>query len=359
MLAPGWSCRYCADCGNLGGNLSFVSAEELQELVARALTGQGMVADDAQAIAEEFVAAELAGVRTHGVTKLISLNLGDLEATPRIVRTGVILSVDGAGGNGLLLMRRLVPLVRDLCEEHGMAAALAHNFSRYGSLWPYTRLLAQAGLVGVLMNSAGPPAVAPYGSTEPLTGTNPICFSFPLPNGEAQTFDLSTAEMVWGQIRQAAVEDRELPEGPFLDASGAVTTAPGEVNAVRAFGGPKGFALNLAIEILAGLLPGALAGNDVESEFGCGAALLAIKPSSAGARDTFDQEVARLFDSVRACRPEDPEHPVRCPGDAMRTASGQLERSVEVEVSDVALELLRHMASGKAVSDLPSDPLFN
>src|SRR6516225_5791256 len=102
---------------------------------------------------------------------------------------------------------------------------------------PYTVRLAQRGFVGILANTAGPAAVGPFGSVDPITGTNPICFSFPTPSGVPQTSDFATSEVVWGEIRQATLEGRGLVSGPFLSSAGDVTTARSEVDAVRAFVG--------------------------------------------------------------------------------------------------------------------------
>ncbi|QGZ96624.1 putative oxidoreductase YbiC [Terricaulis silvestris] len=315
----------------------------------------------AREVAEEFVVAELAGVKTHGIGKLVSLNLGDLNAAPKIQEHGALLSIDGCRGNGFKLFREIAGMLIERCPRNGISAAFVHNFSRYSSLYPYTSRVAKAGYATLLANSAGPAAVTPFGSVDPLTGTNPICFSFPKPKGQVQTFDFATSEVVWGAIRQAAIEGKALPTGPFLDAAGDVTTIPSEVNAVRGFGGRKGFALNLAIEILAGILPGGRAGMECESEFDCGAFFIAIDPKFAGAgAEGFAQGLERLLVAVRGSRPEDPSVPVRAPGDRGRN-SISLDRDHErkILVPDTVIEMMRRMAAGESVAELASNPLFN
>jgi LDH2 family malate/lactate/ureidoglycolate dehydrogenase len=337
-----------------------MTAGSLAELASSALSGQGLAPDDARFIAEELVVAELSGVKTHGLGKLVSLNLGDTSAEPSIGDHGSVIAVDGNGGNGFVLFRALADRVGDLCSQYGLGAAFAHNYSRYSSLYPYTDAIARRGYVAILANSAGPPAVAPFGSVDPLTGTNPICFSFPLPGGDAQTFDFATSDLVWGAIRQATLEGTSLPVGPFLDAAGDPTSVPSEVNAVRAFGGAKGFALNLAIEIITGPLTGAKAGNDVESEFDCGACLLAIDPKRTGATDAFTEDVARLLASIRAARPEHPDRPVRSPGDTGRSRVSLADQeATTLNVPDTTVEMLRRMSSGESISELSANPLFN
>jgi LDH2 family malate/lactate/ureidoglycolate dehydrogenase len=344
-----------------GRSVAEVVASQVFELATKALQGQGFAPNFAREIAEEFVVAEMAGTKTHGLGKLVSLNLGDLKAEPTIVDHGALLSIDGNKSNGFVLFRRIARLLVEKCSSTGIAAAFVHNFSRYSSLYPYTSAVAEAGYAALLTNSAGPAAVAPYGSVDPLTGTNPICFSFPRGSGGVQTFDFATAEVVWGAIRQAALEGVSLPNGAFLNAAGDVTTLPSEVNAVRVFGGRKGWALNLAIEIMAGILPGGKAGVECESEFDCGAMFLAIDPNAAGAGATnFAESLERLLASIRASRPEDPAVAVRAPGDRGRnTISIAKDGHRLLTVPDTIVEMMRRMAQGESVAELASNPLFN
>lgn len=57
------------------------------------------------------------------------------------------------------------------------------------------------------------------------------------------------------------LEKRPLPEGCFYDKEGKETTDPDMAEAVKAFGGPKGFALCYAIEILTGAFVGCKMGQ--------------------------------------------------------------------------------------------------
>jgi L-2-hydroxycarboxylate dehydrogenase (NAD+) len=328
-----------------------VSQRELHELARSALVGQGFAAEVADEIVGEFVTAEIAGRPAHGVGKLTSLNLGRLDAVVQIETDGSVLVVDGRGGNGFLVLRAVATQLTDLANRHGVGLAAVRNFSRYGALWPYTETLARHGLVGILMNSAGPAAVAPFGAIDPVTGTNPICVSFPT-GSEPQTIDFSTAELVWGEIRQAVLEERPLPDGAFLDAGGALTTDPTQVNAVRAFGGAKGWALNLAVELLAGALVGAKSGLAVQDEFDCGALFVGIRPQN----DRFADSVIRLLDEVRSARPA-AGSAVRAPGDRLQTVTRSDE--MPLDVADATLRLLGRMAAGESLADLAGNPLLN
>ena len=338
-----------------------ISVEDLLTLATNALTGQGFDTESAIEIAREFVVADLAGVRTHGVGKLLSMNFGDLTVEPLLQSQGAVIKCDGQGGSGFKTLQKLSRAVNDACSVHGAVVGLARNFSRYSSLYPYTSQIAARGYVAILMNTAGPAAVAPFGGVDPITGTNPLCFSFPTGDGTIQTFDLATSAVVWGDIRQASLEGRGVRADAFLNAAGDETTIPGEVNAVRAFGGAKGWTINLAIEILAGLLTGAKAGLDVSTEFDCGAMLIAIDPA-AGLLDvaSFKNGVRRLLDDVRQSRPDSTTGKLHCPGDRGRSTVRVQDRVKDiVSVASTSIDLLKRMASGEKISELAANPLFN
>ena len=338
-----------------------ITVGALFTLATNSLIGQGFEVESAVEIAREFVVSDLAGVRTHGVGKLSCMNFGDLSVEPLLRRKGAIIHCDGQRGNGFITLQKLSCAVGDACPENGVAIGLARNFSRFSSLYPYTSRLASRGYVGILMNTAGPAAVVPFGSIDPITGTNPICFSFPTGDGMCQTFDLATSAVVWGEIRQASLEGRGVRADAFLNSAGDGTIIPGEVNAVRAFGGAKGWAINLAIEILAGLLTGAKAGLDVDSEFDCGAILIAIDPASAFLDvQSFEKALAQLLEEVRRSRPDSTIGGLHCPGDRGRSAISLYDHVSEIIfVPSTVIDLLTRMGDGQNISDLSANPRFN
>jgi len=336
-----------------------VPIRDLLDKATLALVGQGFSRDQARAMADEFVSADLIGTKTHGLGKLISLNFGNVAAIPTINGTPPLLLINGNGGSGFIVMRAAAEKAAEICDAHGVVLAFIRNHSRYSSLYPYTELLARQGYVALLCNNAGPPATAPYGGIDPITGTNPICISVPTDEG-VQTFDFATSEVVWGEIRQAALEGRELANNAFYDTEGEITRSPADVNSVKAFGGAKGWALNLAIEIMCGNLAGAKSGPNITSEFECGAMLLAVDPRATNPNASLPTAVSELLRSVRESRPASGFPAVRAPGDRARggwLASSHLDDLLDVP--EATLTLLDLLAAGEDVSQLSSNPLFN
>ena len=336
-----------------------MTVQELLDLVRAALVGQGLSDTDAAAAADDFVSAEVAGVLTHGISKLVSMKFGRPNALPEEKSFGSMVVVDAKGANGIVLFRRLAERSVDLVAQNGCALIFARNFSRYNSLYPYTEAVSRHGFISFLMNNAGPSAVAPFGSIDPITGTNPICFSFPTQNG-TQTFDFPTSELPWGAIRRAAIEDQDLPERSFLDVHGEFTRDPSLANAVPAFGFAKGSALNLAIELICGAASGASVGGQVDSEFDLGALFLSFDPERTGGTN-FPSVASALFDEIRSSRPRDQAKEVRVPGDRLRGRSLLQTVGPEqlVPVPELTFTLLERMSRGEAPEDLASNPRFN
>lgn len=317
-----------------------------------------MPSDVARDVAQEFVSAELAGTKTHGLGKLISMHYGDCDAEPTVKQIGSLLVVDGNGGSGFALFRTLAERLVILAKSQGVGIALVRNFSRYSSLYPYCERVVESGnLVALLANTAGPPAVAPFGGVDPITGTNPICIAVPTAEGP-QSFDFSTAEVVWGEIRQAALEGRPLTPGAFLDADGVETVTPGAVSAVRAFGGSKGWALNLGLEILCGGLAGAAMGLRVNNEFDCGAFFMALDAQSFSG--DLPSAVSELLRDVRTSRPCTTGAVVRVPGDRHRGLPfSDAELEMILDLPETTYTQMTLMAEGRSTAELADNSLFN
>ena len=111
------------------------------------------------------------------------------------------------------------------------------------------------------------------------------------------------------------LEKRPLPEGCFYDKEGKETTDPDMAEAVKVFGGPKGFALCYAIEILTGAFVGCKMGQKVEDEYDLGFLFIALSPDMFGDIETFKNEVDELADEVRTANSLSDRDKVYVPGE--------------------------------------------
>jgi (2R)-3-sulfolactate dehydrogenase (NADP+) len=155
--------------------------------------------------------------------------------------------------------------------------------------------LAEAGLVAILFANT-PAAIAPWGGSRAVFGTNPIAFACPLPERAPMVIDLSLSKVARGNILAAKQKGEPIPEGWALDAGGRPTTDPDAAlgGTMVPLGEAKGTALALMVELLAAGLTGsnfaAEASSFLDAEGpppGTGQLIIAVDPATLGGADAL------------------------------------------------------------------------
>jgi delta1-piperideine-2-carboxylate reductase len=241
-----------------------VPAEEIARVAAAALQRAGCDAENAAAVAGVMAAADRDGCPSHGIFRLggylAALRSGKVKGaarpTARRIAPGVV-QVDAARGFAPLAMAEARAALAPVAREQGIAAAAVINAHHFSALWADVEPLAEQGLLAFCFTSYMP-ALAPAGARKPFFGTNPMAFAWPRLEGGAFVFDQASAAMARGEVTIAAREGRALPPGVGLDAAGDPTTDPAAIlkGALLPFGGHKGSAIAMMVELLAGALIG-------------------------------------------------------------------------------------------------------
>ena len=271
-----------------------LSLEEIEQLAVHALLRENFSAPQAHAIARTVTAAERDGCRSHGLfripfyIKALQNDNTNPEAVPVLSDAGKsVLHIDaGCGFCPLALETGYEPLI-NRARTQGIAALAIHNVYNIAALWPEVEQLAESGLVAMAFTAATA-TVAPAGGTRPVFGTNPMAFSWPRSGKPPLVFDQASSASARGEIQLHLNAGKAIPEGWAVDAQGNPTTDPQAAldGAQLAFGGHKGAALALMVELLAGALLGDLLSFQasehdqyrVGAPFG-GELILAIEPT--------------------------------------------------------------------------------
>lgn len=191
-----------------------IPIEDARQVAIRIGVRHGLMPPEATLVAEDYLSAELSGIRTHGLLKLIVLPAAlqkRLGAPLPLWEHEALMMLDGQREIGPLAARMCVDRAITKAKTHGIAFVGVRNISRYGRLAPYGERLARAGCIGIIANQGGL-AIAPPAGITPVLGANPLCLAFPRPNGEPLVIDLSTSNAVWSEVILADVEGRELPQ---------------------------------------------------------------------------------------------------------------------------------------------------
>ncbi|MGO1770410.1 MAG: Ldh family oxidoreductase, partial [Microbacterium sp.] len=238
-----------------------IDGNRLLEWTTRVLESWGYRQADAAYLADTLVDANLRGVDSHGVIRLpayraqIDAGLVRPRATPTASRSGATVRIDADGAPGQLAARAAVDEVDALSSDVGIATAVIHGSTHFGTAGFYARELARRGKVAMVVSNSEP-IVVPFGGREPLLGTNPFAFAAPT-SGEPISLDMATSTSAMGKVLVARAKGTEIPADWGVDASGAPTTDPDSVTALLPAGGPKGYGLGFLVEILGGVLSGA------------------------------------------------------------------------------------------------------
>lgn len=326
--------------------MSTVKVNEIKALMRSALELRSITGEDAQFIIDDYMESELEGHPTHGISKFLMIDAGlsERETSAEVVRqTESYARINGHRELGHIAALKAVRMSIEMAKKTGIGIVAFDNISRYSRVTPYTRMIADSGLIGIMTNNGGPSCVAPFGGKQAIFGTNPLSFGFP---GEKNSyvFDFATAEKVWGAVRQCYVEGKPLPPNSFLDKDGNFTTDPEQAEAGVPFGGPKGNALCFALEIMVGAFIGAKMGLAAKDEFDLGYLVCALSPDMFTNLATFKAEMENIANDVRTCAPRAEGGRVFVPGEIFGSTLVSARSRQELELPDDVYERLKKMS---------------
>lgn len=292
-----------------------VTLEDIKSLSNAILSKAGFSEAHTHAITEMLYTCQLDDCQSHGLFRLLMCNQTmqagkiDGHALPTITdKDRAIVHADANGGMSLLALDTAIPKMIEKTRAFGIAALAVNNCFHFSALWPEVERLSAEGLAAIAMVPSHS-WVAPAGGTRGTLGTNPLAFSWPRKGKDPFTFDFATSGFARGEIELYKRAGKALPEGVAIDKNGKPTTDPQAAldGAMLTFGGYKGSALSIMIELMAGPLIDDLTSlESMEFAAGGGGApyhgqiILAFDPAhfSGGRVDENDARAERLFADI-------------------------------------------------------------
>jgi (2R)-3-sulfolactate dehydrogenase (NADP+) len=277
-----------------------LSLAEAEDLVARTLVRCRTAEESARSVARALVAAEADGLKGHGLSRVptyaAQAKVGKVDgfAKPILTRPKpAVLAVDAAHGFAYPAIEAAIAALPEVVRAQGVAVAPIRRSHHCGAAGHPAERLAEAGLVALLFANT-PAAIAPWGGSRAVFGTNPIAFACPLPEQAPIVVDLSLSKVARGNILAAKQKGEPIPEGWALDAAGQSTTDPDAAlgGTMVPLGEAKGTALALMVELLAAGLTGSTFAAEASSFLdaegpppGTGQLILAFDPAALGGPD--------------------------------------------------------------------------
>lgn len=296
-----------------------LSVEGARALAEAALRGIGYDDGEAHIIADHVLDAALCGYEYSGLAKILNIPEHRRFALPRrpmriLHETEVSALYDGGNNVGMVAMYHAARAAIAKAAVHGIAVIGVTDSWMSGRSAYFVEMIARADLVAIHTASSGA-AVAPFGGTRPVLGTNPIAFALPGAEGPL-VLDIGTSAFMATELQLRARLGDTLPEGVAIDRVGRPTrdAAAAREGALLPFGGPaggyKGFGLALIVQAF-GLLGGAalVPGNDD------GYVFIAFRPDLLVPLADLKRELTALIARVKAVPRQPGVAEIRIPGE--------------------------------------------
>ena len=280
--------------------------------------------DVAQEVAEHLVDANLSGVESHGVMRIMQYvdqferRYMWAEGRPVVTENAQGASiVDGNKGIGIPAMKLAVAHGCGTAKKTGISATALTNCGHTGRLGAYAELGAREACLTIIIGGGNRrewPMVTPFGGRKGLLPTNPFAFGIPGGAEGPITLDFSTAKIAGGWIYAAKSAGAALPEGAVIDADGNPTRDPDDYfngGAILPFGGPKGYGLALMAELIGEAMLGPVTGE-------MNWLVICIDLNRYTEADKYQTIAEEILAEMRGCPPAPGFERVEVPGERER-----------------------------------------
>jgi LDH2 family malate/lactate/ureidoglycolate dehydrogenase len=351
--------------------------KELRRFVVNSFIAMGCSENDSALAADVLIRADLRGIDSHGVARLIGYvrlwKDGRINPTPsiRLVHeTPGTATIDGDAGLGLVVAPYAMRLAMEKATKVGTGWVAIKNSNHFGIAGYHAMMGLDKDMIGWAFTNASP-LVSPTFSKERMLGTNPIAVSIPAGNEPPFVADLATTTAANGKLEILQRKGEKAPLGWIQSAEGEPSDDPHALKnggallplgGDREHGSHKGYALGAVVDILSAVLSGANYGpwappfvsflplaDDPVGE-GLGHFVGAMRVDAFRPADEFkvhmDQWIQRFRESSRVNK----EQPVLIPGDPERTFESERTRH-GIPLIDKVVEDLTSVAE-----DLKIDP---
>ena len=328
-----------------------VSSDALGSVIHDSFAGLGLPAEDARAIADVLVDANLRGLDSHGLhrvpTYMRRVREGLAGGSDRMsveAEFGPLRRLDARQALGPAGAMKAIDMAIDLTRRYGIGLVALGNSTHFGAAGFYVRRAAKQGLIALVTTNATKTMV-PYGAAEPFLGANVMAIGAPLGRHGEFCLDMAATVVARGKIRRAAEQGIELEPGLAVDADGKPTTDPVAAYAgnLLPLGGPKGTGIALALNLLAGMLAGAdfdheltAMHSDDQRPQNVGQVFLVMDPARLGDPEASRRRVEQLIDDLHSLRPADGFDRVLYAGErGTMVANERLEHGIPVAAAEI------------------------
>lgn len=332
----------------------------LKQLVKAIFTKHGLSPEKSADVAEVMLSADNMGIESHGIQRInmymTGMKIGRIKPAAEITvikETPVSAMLDANDGMGHPAGIKAMKMAIEKAKKSGVGIVTVKNSNHFGIGGYYTMLAAKAGLLGLCMTNTEAMVVPTFGK-HPMMGTNPIAVSMPA-DPVMFHFDISTSVVPAGKIEVFARKKMALPEGWSVGVDGTINTDPETFLKIRKdktdggllplggfntlFGGHKGFALSMLVELLTGIMADGNTSNHVREVANvdkCAHFFLAIDYGMFGDKKDVEKRFSKYLQEIRDSAKAAGQTRIYTQGEMEHEAIKRIERE-GVPIMDSAL----------------------
>jgi L-2-hydroxycarboxylate dehydrogenase (NAD+) len=246
------------------------SYNQLFDFTSNVFRSMGCPEEDTRLATESLLAADLRGVDSHGIARLIGYvrlwDAGRVNPSPQIKivhETPSTATVDGDAGLGLVVAPKAMDIAIQKAQVAGSGWISVKNSNHFGIAGYHAMRAIPHDMIGWAMTNASP-LVAPTNSLDRLLGTNPIAIAIPAAEEPDFILDMATTTAANGKLEVLQRKKQEAPIGWIQTKDGHDSTNPDELKlggAMLPLGGAsanyKGYGLGAVVDIFSAVLSGA------------------------------------------------------------------------------------------------------
>jgi LDH2 family malate/lactate/ureidoglycolate dehydrogenase len=326
-----------------------VTAKHLSKITKEIFEAAGCSREDAEYLADHVVTANLYGHDSHGVMRIrpyverIRKGIIKPGSEFTIVReTASTALVNGNLDIGQVSARKAMEMAIAKAKVSGMGIVAVCNCNHIGRVGAYPEIALKHDMIGIALVGGGS-NTAPYGGIDPVFGTNPISIAIPAANAKPILLDMATSTVAGGKVSLAILNKTQIPlKYGVIDSNGRPSTDPTDLRpfygqeatkprgAFLPFGGYKGSALCLIIEILGQALAG---GEEAYPEIkGHGAIMMAMDIAAFRPIGEFKRNTDQIIYTTKASRKASDVEEIWVAGEPeFNTRDKKLEKGIPVQ----------------------------
>ena len=367
--------------------------EQLERFCRDVFIHLGFSSEEAGQITDVLLLADLYGITSHGMHRLIryrnSIRRGSvkIDAKPEVVfETPVSAVIDGHDGIGQLVGVFATKMAIEKARRSGIAFVTVRNSTHYGIAGYYTKMACDEGLIGISSTNTEALMVHTH-SKQPLLGTNPIAVAAPA-EPYPFWFDAATTVVPRGKLEVYNKLDKPLKEDWAVDENGSVCTDASHVlnciinevhlggilpvgGSTEEMGSHKGYGYAMIAEMMTAITSGGLTSNHHrERRQGQGSgtchAFIVIDPAIFGDAQAMKGRLSALLEELRSAQRADENIPIYTHGEkeqicyAERMRNGiPLNISTVAEMKSIAEELGMDVTAYLGEVDVSQARLFS